>query len=89
MWGMDVIGLISPSTSKGHRFILAIMNYFSKWEETVPLKEVKTQNMIKFIKHHVLTALVYPDESSTIMDHNSSAKHFRGSVITLEFKVSH
>ena len=31
---------------------------------------------------------MYPDESSTIMDPNSSAKHFRGSVINSEFKVS-
>jgi len=54
MWGMDVIGLISPSTSRGHRFIFAIMDYFSKWAEAVPLKQVKTPNVIKFIKHHVL-----------------------------------
>ena len=54
MWGMDVIGPISPPTSRGHRFILAITNYFSKWAKVVPLKEVKTSNMIKFIKHHVL-----------------------------------
>jgi len=54
MWGMDVIGPINPPTSKGHRFILAIINYFSKWVEAVLLKKVKTPNMIKFIKNHVL-----------------------------------
>jgi len=52
--GMDVISPISPPTSKGHHFILAITDYFSKWAEAVLLKEVKTPNMIKFIKHHVL-----------------------------------
>jgi len=51
---MDVIGPISPPTSKGHRFILAITDYFSKLVEVVPLKEVKISNVIKFIKHHVL-----------------------------------
>ena len=30
MWGMDVIGPISPPTSKGHQFILVITDYFSK-----------------------------------------------------------
>ena len=35
-------------------FILAIMDYFSKWVKVVPLKEVKALNVIKFIKHHVL-----------------------------------
>ena len=51
---MDVIGPISPPTSIGHRFIMAITDYFSKWAEAIPLKEVKTSNVIKFIKHHVL-----------------------------------
>ena len=31
----DVIGPINPPTSKGHRFILAITDYFSKWAEVV------------------------------------------------------
>jgi len=30
MWGMDEFGPISPPSSKGHWFILAITNYFSK-----------------------------------------------------------
>ena len=51
---MDLIGPISPPMSKGHHFILAITDYFSKWAEVVPLKEVKTPNVIKFINHHVL-----------------------------------
>jgi len=51
---MDIIGPISPPTSKGYRFILAIIDYFSKWAEAIPLKEVKTLDVIKFVKHHVL-----------------------------------
>ena len=39
---------------KGHRFILAITDYFSKWVETIPLIEVKTFNVVNFIKHHVI-----------------------------------
>jgi len=30
IWGMDVIGPINPPSSKGHRFILTITDYFSK-----------------------------------------------------------
>ena len=51
---MDIIGPINPPTSKGHRFILVITEYFSKWAEAIPLKEVKTSDVIKFIKHHVI-----------------------------------
>jgi hypothetical protein len=54
MWGMDIIGPINPPTSKGHRYILAITEYFFKWAEDIPLKEVKIVDVIKFIKHHVI-----------------------------------
>ena len=49
--GIDVIGSISPSSTKGHQFILTITDYFSKWEEAIPLK---TSNVVNFIKHHVI-----------------------------------
>ena len=54
MWGMDVIGPISPRSFKGHRFILAITEYFSKWTEAIPLKAVKTSDVIKFVKHLIV-----------------------------------
>src|SRR5204863_5205632 len=54
MWGMDIMGTISPPSAKGHRFILAVTDYFSKWAEAIPLREVKTSDVIQFIKHHVI-----------------------------------
>ena len=51
---MKVVGPISPPSSKEHRFILPITDYFSKWAEVVSLREVKTSDVIKFIKHHVV-----------------------------------
>ncbi|KAG8501727.1 hypothetical protein CXB51_003885 [Gossypium anomalum] len=30
MWGMDVIGSISPKASNGHRFIFVVIDYFTK-----------------------------------------------------------
>ena len=53
-WGIDVIGPISSLSARGHRFILAIADYFSKLVEAIPLAEVKTTNVINFIKHHVI-----------------------------------
>lgn len=35
---------LSPS-SREHRFILAATDYFSKWSEAVPLKEVKATDL--------------------------------------------
>ena len=30
-WGIDVIGAIHPAASNGHRFILVVIDYFTKW----------------------------------------------------------
>ena len=30
MWGMDVIGPITPKASNGHRFIFVVIDYFTK-----------------------------------------------------------
>ena len=35
-------------------FILTITDYFSKWAEAIPLREVKASDVIKFVKHHVI-----------------------------------
>ena len=87
MWGIDVIGPITPLTSKGHRFILVITDYFSKWAEDIPLKEVKTSNVVNFIKHHVLYRFDVPQR--IIHDNGPQfVSHFRDSIINSDFKVS-
>jgi len=48
-WGIDLIGQIFPTSSKGHKFILLATDYFTKWVEVVPLKEASSTNMIDFI----------------------------------------
>ncbi|XP_020260380.1 protein NYNRIN-like [Asparagus officinalis] len=51
---MDIIGPISLPSTKGHRFILVITNNFFKWAEVIPLREVITSDVVKFIKHHII-----------------------------------
>ncbi|XP_025625392.1 uncharacterized protein [Arachis hypogaea] len=38
-WALDLIGQIHLPTSKGHKFILVGVDYFSKWVEAIPLRE--------------------------------------------------
>ncbi|KAK4397784.1 hypothetical protein Sango_1253900 [Sesamum angolense] len=52
-WGLDVVGPFTKS-SRGHLYILAAIDYFSKWTETVPLKEVKKENVADFICTHII-----------------------------------
>ncbi|XP_020675309.2 uncharacterized protein LOC110094419, partial [Dendrobium catenatum] len=48
------MGPIDPPSSKGHRFILAATDYFSKWAEAIPLKKVKSEDMMRFFRDHVV-----------------------------------
>ncbi|KAA3464082.1 reverse transcriptase [Gossypium australe] len=40
MWGMDVIGPISPKASNGHRLIFVVIDYFTKWVEAASYASV-------------------------------------------------
>ena len=33
IWGIDIIGEITPKASNGHRYIIVAFDYFSKWVE--------------------------------------------------------
>ncbi|KAL0457853.1 UNVERIFIED_CONTAM: hypothetical protein Slati_0412500 [Sesamum latifolium] len=41
-------------SSGGHLYILAVTDYFSKWAEAVPLKEVKKENIADFIRTNII-----------------------------------
>jgi len=55
--------------------------------KAIPLKEVKTSDVIEFIKYHVIYRFGIPDEFFTIMDLNSSVRHSRNSAINSKFRV--
>ena len=40
MWGIDVIGAIEPKVSNEHRFILFVIDYFTKWVEAASYANV-------------------------------------------------
>ena len=52
-WGLNAIGPL-PKSSDGHLYILALTDYFSKWAEAVPLKEVKKETVFNFIRTHLI-----------------------------------
>jgi ribonuclease HI len=64
-WGMDMIGKINPPSSKGHQFILAITDYFTKWVEAVPMKSVTSRDVISFVKEHVIHRFGIPQTITT------------------------
>ena len=53
-WGLDFIGQINPPSSKGHRFVLVATDYFTKWTEAFPLKNMTHREVIEFITKHII-----------------------------------
>jgi transposase InsO family protein len=64
-WGMDMIGKINSPSSKGHQYILAITDYFTKWVEAIHMKTVTSKDVINFIKEHVIHRFGIPQTITT------------------------
>ncbi|RDY07341.1 Pol polyprotein, partial [Mucuna pruriens] len=88
MWGLDMICLIEPKASNGHRFILVGINY-TKWVEAASYANV-TKNMVtKFIKKDIICRYGLPTHIITDNGTNLNNKmmtelceQFKSSIIT-------
>jgi hypothetical protein len=47
--GSGFIGKIHPSSSKGHCFVIVATDYFTKWIEAIPLKNMTHREVTEFI----------------------------------------
>ena len=73
-WGLDFIGEINPASSKGHRFVLVATDYFTKWTEAVPLKNMTHKELISFVLEHIIHRFGIPqtlttDQGAAFMSH--------------------
>jgi hypothetical protein len=73
-WALDFIGQIHPTSSKGNRFVLVATDYFTKWIEAVPLKNMSHKEVIQFISEHIIHRFDIPqtltmDQGSSFMSH--------------------
>ena len=78
MWGIDVIGKISPKSSNGHEYILVAIDYFTKWVEAASYARLTAVRVSKFIRSHIICRYEVPRE--LIFDRGV---HFMGDVDTL------
>jgi hypothetical protein len=74
---MDMIGKINPPSRKGHQYILAIMDYFIKWVEAIPMKLVTSKDVVNFIKEHVIHRFGIPQTIRTDGGSVFISKEFR------------
>lgn len=64
-WGIDMIGQIYPASSKGHKYILAATDYFTKWVEAVPFRNVTSKDVIGFVEKHIIYRFGIPQTITT------------------------
>jgi hypothetical protein len=68
-WTLDFVGHIHPASSKDHRFVLVAMDYFTKWTEAVPLKNMMHREVIYFILEYIIHRFSIPQTSMPFMSH--------------------
>jgi hypothetical protein len=64
-WGLNFIGKIHPSSSKGHCFVIVATDYFTKWTEAIPLKNMTHREVIEFITGHIIHRFGIPQTLTT------------------------
>ncbi|XP_017644327.1 uncharacterized protein LOC108484965 [Gossypium arboreum] len=75
MWGMDIIGPISPKSSNGYRFIFVVIDYFTKWVEAALYANVTKSAISKFLKKEIICRYGMPERivSDNTLNLNNSA----------------
>jgi IS30 family transposase len=76
-WGIDLIGQINPPSSKGHKFALLATDYFTKRVEAIPLKKVTSENMVEFVKEHIIYRFGIPQTITTDQGTQFTSSEFR------------
>ncbi|XP_058772888.1 uncharacterized protein LOC131646985, partial [Vicia villosa] len=87
MWGIDMIGMIEPKASNGHRFILVAIDYFTKWVEAASYANVTRQVVVRFIKNNIICRYGIP--SKIITDNGSNLNNKMMKELCKEFKIEH
>jgi transposase InsO family protein len=55
----DILGEL-PITDRGNRYISVVSDYYSKWTEGFPMKNMEAETVAKIIEEQVLTRLGVP-----------------------------
>ncbi|XP_022764236.1 uncharacterized protein LOC111309440 [Durio zibethinus] len=87
MWGMDVIGPITPKASNRHRFIFVMIDYFTKWVEAASYANVTHSVVCKFIKKEIICRYGLPEKIISDNAKNLNSKMMQE--ICAQYKIKH
>jgi hypothetical protein len=86
-WGLDFIGEIHPGSSKGHQFILVATDYFTKWTEAVPLRNMTHREVISFVQEHIIYRFGVPQTLTTNQGYSFMSHQFREFIESMKIKL--
>jgi hypothetical protein len=86
-WGLDFISEIHPRSSKGHQFILVATDYFTKWTEAVPLRNMTHREVISFMQEHIIYQFGVPQTLTTDQGPSFMSHQFREFVESMKIKL--
>ena len=87
IWGMDVIGPITPKSSNRHHFILVAINYFTKWVKVESYAKVTKEVVTRFVRNNLVCQFGLLE--SIISD---NARNLNNNMITKlyqQFQITH
>ena len=70
-WAIDFM-TINPTSANGHKYIIVAVDYFTKWAESMPTFDCKSEKEAQFFLNHVISRFGVPKK--LVSDHGT---HFQ------------
>ena len=72
-WGIDFM-TCNPYSARGQAYIIVVVDYFTKWAETMPTLPADSKTTAQFIFNHIIARFGFPQ--AIITDHGSHFRHY-------------
>jgi len=82
---MDILGLL-PLTVSGNKYLLVVVDCFTKWIEAFPLKNIRTKTVAEIFLNQVVSRHGVPLEVHTDQGRNFNREFFMSCHVHLELK---
>jgi hypothetical protein len=86
-WRLDFIGEIHLRSNMGHQFILVATDYFTKWTEVVPLRNMTNWEVINFVQEHIIYRFGVPQTLTTEQGPSFLSHQFRNFAESMKIKL--